>query len=191
MKNFLKIFLLIFMCFSFAFCNQAFAQKWNKSFILIYVPNEEPYYGMMANAISEWGKTAGKRMIFTATSQIRDVPIAEVETVFNILSGEDAKISGVVEFNSTTHYFRQAKMTINIVEPDETLDEDAKKALNDETYTIMLKTVGKMLGMPDSADENSIMFPKYKEGQKILDSDKDNFYKVYDWAKPIAPANKR
>jgi len=191
MKSFLKIFLLIFMCFSFVFCNQALAQKWNKSFIMIYVPKEEPYYGMMINAISEWDKTVGRKMAFMTTSQKRDIPIAEVETVFNIVSGEGAKISGAVEFNSTTYYFRHAKMTINIVEPDETLDEDAKKALKDETYAVMLKTAGKMLGVPASADEKSVMFSEYKEGQKILASDKDNLYKLYNWAEPKVPAHKR
>lgn len=190
MNKFLKIFLLIFVCFSFVFCNQALAQKWNRTFLLIYVPKTEPYYGMMTDAIDEWIKCTGKKMSVMITIQKRDTAIAEAETEFNIISGEDAKISGAVEFSETANYYRHAKMVVNIVEPDESLDEEAKKALKDETYATMLKTAGKMLGVPDSTDENSIMFVKYKEGQKILASDKDNFYKAYNWVEPKAPAHK-
>ena len=186
MNKFLKIFFVFTLLIGLLIVplNQSFAQKWNKSFILVYIPKEEPYYEMMINAISEWDKTAGKKMSIMTTSQKRDIPIVEAETVFNVISGEDAKISGAVEFNSTTYYFRRAKMTINIVEPDETLDEDAKKALKDETYAVMLKTTGKMLGVPDSTDENSIMFAEYKEGQQILPSDVENFKRVYGWLPP-------
>jgi len=189
MNKIFKVFLIIFILFGFAFIplNQAFAMKWNRSLVMIYIPQDETYAPKMRQAIAEWQKYTKKMSIMT-TSQKRDLPLVEVETEFNKLIGENVKNSCSVSFAYSSNYFRHAKIVININETPEVLaDSDKKQENDDEIYTVMLKSVGNMLGVPQSDDKRSVMYSCYEKGQKILPSDVDNFMNVYGW--PVKKTN--
>lgn len=161
--------------------NTAFALKWNRSLVMIYIPKDETYASDMKKAVGEW-QSKTKKMSIMVTPQVRDIPLVEVETIFNKLTSEDAKNKCTVNFSSTANYFRHAVITIDINENPEILADNEKKQENDaEIYAAMLKSVGLMLGVPESRDEKSVMYKTYEKGQSILPSDVENLMDVYGW----------
>ena len=186
MKNLFRLLgLLVLICAVILPLNTSFAAKWNRGNIVVYIPKDDTYDPMMKNAVSEWqGKI---RKIFLTQSQYeKDLKVSDIDVVFNKLKSEDAENScsaGVV--SSSSNSFRHVKIVLNINESAEILNDTEKKQANsDEIYALMLKSVGLALGVPESTDENSVMFKEYKEGQKILPSDVENMYKVYGWRIP-------
>lgn len=192
MKKFFKLFLIFAILFGVFVMplNSALAMKWNRALIIIYVPNDTVYDAMMKKAVAEWqGKT--KKMSIVVTQQPRDLPLVEVDTTFNKLTGDNVKNACSVQFSTTANYFRHAKIVIDVNETPEILSDAEKKQENlDEIYAVMLKAVGQMLGVPESSDSASVMAKEYVKGQKLLPSDVDNFYKVYGWVS-TTPHRKR
>ncbi|MBO7672704.1 hypothetical protein J6S88_04765 [bacterium] len=183
MKRLFKLLFIFFIFLGIAILpvNSAFALKWNRSLVMIYIPKDEPYAPDMKKAVNEW-QSKTKKMSIMITPQVRDIPLVEVETVFNKISGENAQNKCAVTFSSTANYFRHAVITLDINNTPEILADPEKKQENDaEVYALMLKSVGLMLGVPESNDEKSVMYKEYKKGQSILPSDVENLMDVYGW----------
>lgn len=183
MNKIFKILFIVFIFLGIAILplNQALAEKWNKQFIMIYVPKDNKYDSPMLRAIGEWQKHTKKISLMT-TQRPKDLPLVEVETVFESVTGEDAQNSCEVSFSYISKYFKHARIVITANESPEILEDASKKLANDyEIYALMLKSVGKMLGVPKSEDRRSVMFEMYIEGQTILPSDIDNLRSVYGW----------
>ena len=178
-----KIFiLLVLFCAVMLPINSSFAAKWNRASIVFYVPKDGTYDVMFKKAISEWQSKTRKIAFITAQND-RDLVLSDIDAVFKRLTAEDAKNSCAVGLAVTaSNHFRHVKITLNVNESPEILNDPEKKQANDdEIYALMLKSVGLSLGVPASTDENSVMFNEYKEGQKILQSDVENLYRVYNW----------
>ena len=136
----------------------------------------------MKKAVSEWQSNI-RKMFLTLSQYEKDFNVSDIDVVFNKSEAEDAKNSCAARpVLSASNSFRHVKITVDINEYSEILNDPEKKQANDdEIYALMLKSVGLALGVPESDDENSVMFKEYKEGQKILPSDIDNMYNVYGW----------
>ena len=57
-----------------------------------------------------------------------------------------------------------------------------KKAENEaEIYSIMLQQVGKIMGLQNSSNPQSVMYDKLQPKQTILQEDVDKVYTIYGW----------
>ena len=181
MKNFVKILSLLFVLLFISFTG-AYALKWNRATIMIYVPKDEVYAPLMQSAVYQWQGYTHRKLAFWITHEPRDLRLVEVETVFNKNTDANAANYGSVNYTASSNFYRHAKITININENPEILNNPEKNNENiAEIYTVMVKQVGKMLGVPESQDPNSAMYSKYQQGQKIMPSDCENLDKVYGW----------
>lgn len=155
---------------------------WNKNMVMVYVPQEEGYTAQITRAFAEWEGKLGRKIQFFQTSNPRDVRLAEIEVQFNRVSGEGAKNTGSTNLQGQTNAFRHANIVINAVYDEEIEKDPQKKAKNDEEiYRVMLHEVGKVIGLPSSANPQSVMSDKIEEKQTILPEDIDNIYQIYGW----------
>ena len=194
MKNLFKfiIGLLILTCAVFLPLNASYAAKWNRACILFYIPKDGTYDLMFKKAVSEW-QSKTKKMAFVTSQLERDLNWVDIDASFNKLTSEDAKNSCAVGLTLTaSNHFKHVKITVNVNESPEILEDPEKKQENmNEIYALMLKSVGMALGVPASTDENSVMYKEYKEGQKLLPSDIENLYKNYGWPLPNSNSKKK
>lgn len=179
----LKILLGLFLLIGLSM--QVFAQEpthWNKNMLLVYLPEGNEYTPMMSKAISEWEGKFSRKIQFIQTTFSRDVRLAEIEVKFNQVTGEEAKNSGSTVLTGQTNTFRHGTITINTLYDEEIEKDPAKKEKNnEEIYRIMLHEVGKVMGLPSSQNEMSVMCDEIKDGQTILQEDVDKVYELYGW----------
>lgn len=154
---------------------------WNKTLLMAYMQEGSEYAPLMQQAFKEWQGHLPRKLQFYFTSLERDIRLVEIDVQFNRVTGENAKNSGSTSLDGQ-NYFRHASIVINTIYDEEIENDPAKKAKNEEEiYTVMLQQVGKVLGLQTSSNETSVMFAEPKEGQKILQEDIDNVYRIYGW----------
>lgn len=179
----LKIFLALLLFFGLNL--QVFAQEpthWNKNMLLIYLPEGQEYTPMMSKAFIEWESKFNRKIQFIQTTFSRDVRLAEIEVKFNQVTGEGAKNSGSTVLSGQTNTFRHGVITINTLYDEEMEKDPAKKEKNNqEIYRIMLHEVGKVLGLPSSENQQSVMHDEILDNQSILQEDIDKIYELYGW----------
>ena len=155
---------------------------WNKNMLLVYIPEGNEYTKFMERAFDEWQSKFSRKIQFIKTNFYRDVKLAEIEVQFRQVVGEDAKNSGTTSLSGKTNAYRHGTIVITTKYDEEFENDPAKKAENDEeVYGIMLHQVGKVMGLPDSTNPQSVMYNEVKPGQEILSEDVEKVYSLYGW----------
>ena len=190
MKNALKFFLSFVFVVIFSLPNSAFAEtRWRKNMLLIYVPQHE-YEAKMNSAFKDWESRLRQKIQFYNTrlsktaAQKENLNLVDIEVAFQTSSGEYAENAGMVNCNlAGSGAFRYAQIVIVLKELDDATKADpvAMKKNEEEIYTIMLRQVGKALGLADSPDPNSVMHEIVGENQTITQQNIDDMFTLYRW----------
>ena len=189
MKNALKILLSLLLIAVLAVPIMAQGEaRWRKNMILIYVPDHE-YEPMMTNAFKEWeGKLRQKLQFYNyraskLTNQKDSQAIIDIDVKFGSISGDEAKNGGFVSLQQAgSGAIRHAEITIVLKEDEKLLsDVEAKKKNDEEIKTIMLKQVGKAIGLGISQNPQSVMYDEIQENQVITPQDIENVFVLYNW----------
>lgn len=181
----LKIILGLFLFLGFSFpvlAEPATAPHWNKNLLMVYMPSDSEYSATMQRAFREWQGNLPSKIQFYTTSSERDKRLVEIDVTFNVLEDAKAKNSGSTVLDGSVNY-RHGSIVINAVSNPEIEKDPKLKALNDEEiYAVMLREVGRVLGLPLSSNPQSVMNAEFATGQKILPEDVKSVCEIYGWA---------
>ena len=180
--NLKKIFTGVFLALALAIPSFAQGLHWNKNMIMVYMPAADEYTPMMQKAFKDWEGHFERKILYIMTTFYRDVRLADIEVRLNPVTGEGAKNSGNTALIPAADFIRHGVITINYINDEEIQSNPEKKAQNDaEIYRVMQHEVGKVMGLQNSDNINSVMFNKIEKGQSILPEDVQNLYVLYGW----------
>lgn len=187
MRRIFKLFLSLLLAVGIILTQQSvFANKvqpfqyWHSLFMIVYMPKDNEYSPLMQRAIGEWQAKLGKSVDFYFTDDAGDKLVATITVSFNSVTGENAKNSVTATCNKTPVLIKDAKIVVNAKNNSMSAEGSTTKDENDkELYSMMVHAVGVALGVPVSADENSIMYPERKGNQVITDADVQILKKLF------------